>query len=498
MGSKIDRREFLKQSSLSMGAAAASSRLAAGSVPEVDLKTVAEIDRASIRKFTSLLQGQALLPGDDGYESACRNWTGRVTKRPGLVVRCAGTEDVAGAVKFARDHGLLLAVRGGGHTGNSTCDGGLLINLSALKDLHVDPARRVVRAQAGLLAGELDRATCASGLATVMGECPSVGISGMGLGGGLGRLMGQYGALCDNLLWAEVVTADGSVLQASARENSDLFWAIRGGGGNFGVVTSFDYRLHPVDQVLSGMLHYPVTQAGAVLRFFREWMLEAPDELDALVEIGSGILQYAPESQEPTVVINVCCSGDPDFAGEALRPLRAFGTPTADTIRPMPYLEAQDLGDVTPLRRHLTSSYLAFSERGFLTGLADDAIEAIAAHCENPPSTSWAVALDHFLHGAVCRVGESETAFSLRQNGCSVRITSFEEGTAGAERSMAWAQSLHEALQPFSDGRIYVNYLLDQSKSGVRAAFGGNYSRLLELKAKYDSDNFFRLNANIR
>jgi FAD/FMN-containing dehydrogenase len=295
MRGRMNRREFLKQSAIPATVLSASPQTLFGATQEFvreSLKTVAEIDKAAIRQFASHLRGRALLPGEPGYESACQLWTGQNPNRPGLVVRCAGPQDIATTVNFARDQGLLLAVRGGGHSRDSTCEGGLLINLSDMRKIAVKPAKYVARVQAGLTVADVDKATSAFGLAAVLGECPSVGISGLTLGGGLGRLMGQRGALCDNLLSAEVVTADGLVRRASAQENGDLFWAIRGSSGNFGIVTSFEYRLHPVGQVLSGMLRYPISEARAVLRFFGEYMETAPDALDALIEIGSGILQY--------------------------------------------------------------------------------------------------------------------------------------------------------------------------------------------------------------
>ncbi|MGB2889177.1 MAG: FAD-binding oxidoreductase [Candidatus Acidiferrales bacterium] len=499
MPNRIDRREFIKQSAIATAVFSASpaSLFGAGQARvRAGLKTVAEIEKAAIRKFALRLRGQALLPGDRNYESACRDWTGRIPNVPGLVVRCAGTEDVVAAVNFARDHGVLVAVRGGGHGLRST-DGGMLIDLSPMKKSAVNTAQRVARAEPGVTVGELDKATGPSRLAAVLGECPSVGISGFTLGGGFGRLMGQHGAACDNLLTAEIVTAEGKVLRASEGENADLFWGIRGGGGNFGIATAFEYRIHPVRQVLSGMLAYPMSAARAVLRFFGEYLTAAPDQLDALIEIGSGILQYAPDAQVPTVVVNVCCGGDLRAAEETLRPLRTFGPPTSDTVRQMSYLDAQGLGSLVPFLNHATPRYSGYFKTGFVTGLGDAAIDAIVAHCEKPPSGSWSVAFDHYLHGAICRVPESDMAFSLRQSGYSFRLTSYEEGVGQPNASTAWGTSLSRALDPFSGGRMYLNYLTDQDEEGLRAAVGSNYSRLAALKKTYDPTNFFRLNPNI-
>jgi FAD/FMN-containing dehydrogenase len=500
MGRAISRRELLKQNVVTGAVLSAAPVIVFGRhrrpAPQSP-KNVAQVDRSIIRKFASRLRGQALLPDDKRYTSAGEDWAGQMPLRPGLVVRCAATEDVVASVKFARDHDLPIAVRAGGHHLRST-EGGVLVNLSGMTKVSVDASSRIARADAGLLLGDLDRATQMSGLAAVLGECPSVGMSGYTLGGGLGRLMGRHGSACDNLLSAEIVTADGRVLRISANENPDLFWGVRGSGGNFGIVTSFEHRLHPVGRVMAGVLQYPMSQARAALRFFADYMKEAPDELDGLIEMGS-ILQYAPGIQVPTVVINVCCGGDLRTAEKTLRPLRAFGPPARDTVRPMLYVEAQGLGaDVSGLLNHLTPKYVRFANSGFVTGLAEGAIDAIVDHFQSPPSASWALAFDHYLHGAICRVPEAEMAFNLRQRGYSFRLTVFQERPAPAETSaQQWVKSLHDALEPFSGGRMYLNYLSEQGEPGVRMAFGANYERLVALKKRYDPTNFFRLNPNI-
>lgn len=501
MKRRIKRRDFLKQSLLTATAIPAASRTilaAPDDSARMNLKSLAEVDPAAVQKFVATLRGEVLRPGDQGYEAACRFWNGHVLKRPGLIVRCSDVEDIATSVKFARDEEVLLAVRGGGHTRNSSCDGGLLVNLSGLKGVSVDPVKRIARAQAGLRVGELDRATSEHSLATVLGECPSVGISGMTLGGGLGRLMGLHGSLCDNVVSAEVITAEGTMLRASASENSDLFWAIRGGGGNFGIVTGFEYRLHRVGPVLSGTLRYPVSSARAVLRFMREYMETAPSGLDVVIEIGSRVLQYAPDASEPIVVINVCCSGDLRAAERAIRPLRRFQKPTSDTIQRMSYFVAQVQGDIRPFVEHASSGFAGYSRSGFLTGLSEEAIDRIMSFCERPPSSSWSLALDHYMHGEVLRPKESEMAFCLRQKGYSYRTTAFQPGSGPPEKAMAWVRGLTGALEPYSGGRMYMNYLTDQGEAGVRAAFADNYSRLAAIKKKYDPANLFQLNPNIK
>ncbi len=497
MGSGINRREFLKRGAVTGAVLPAMAALVlerSESSAAQAVRDVTPIDRAAARELAPRLRGQALLPGDELYASACSDWAGRVPVRPALAVRCVVPEDVAAAVNFARDHELPLAVRGGGHGLRST-EGCVLVNLSGMTKVSVDPAERVARAEAGLTLGDLDAATRPSGMAAVLGECPSVGMAGFTLGGGLGRLMGQHGSACDNLLSADIVTADGRILHLSAEENPDLFWGIRGGGGNFGIVTSFEHRLHPVGPVLAGVLQYPISEAKAVLSFFADFMKEAPDELDGLVEMGT-VLQYAPESQAPTVAINVCCCGDPRAAEKTLRPLRAFRPPAVDTIRPMSYFEAQTLGaNQTLLLHHLTPEYSRASRNGFVTQLPDGAVDAVVAHVARPPSASWQIAFDHYLHGAVCRVPETAIAFSLRQSGYSFRVGAFQEGPP--EAITPWVKSLHDALQAFSGGRMYLNYLSDQGEPGVRSALGVNYGRLAALKKRYDPTNFFHLNPNI-
>lgn len=483
----IDRREFMHKG------VAAAAVLAAS--PLSSLKAVTEIDKAAIRKFASTVRGQVIAPGEPDYESVCLALIGSRPEKPGLIVRSAGSDDTVAVVNFARDHKLPLAIRCGGH-GLRLALGGVLFDMSGMNGIEVDVPQRVAKLQAGVKLGELDKATCAHGLATVLGECPAVGVSGFALGGGLGRLMGQFGSLCDNLLSAEIITADGRLVQASATENPDLFWAIRGGGGNFGVATSFRFRLHPVGSVLAGTLRYPIGTVPKILRLFREFMSAAPDSLDALIAIGN-VLQYAPDAQEPIVAINVCCGGDLQRAEETLRPLRKFGPPVADTVRRMPYVEAQALGaNRSGVSRYLTAKYSVHHKTGFVTQLSDSAINTVAAHCEEPLSPAWSIAFDHHLHGEICRIPTDAMAFSLRQPGYVFRLLSFQE-VDQTDRSSAWVSTLHEALKPFSGGRLYLNYLTDEGTEGVQAAFATNYVRLANLKKKYDPTNFFRLNPNV-
>ncbi len=435
------------------------------------------VEEGAIQKLVASVRGELLRPGDEGYESARRVWNRKQDKHPGMIVRCAGVADVICAIDFARTHGLLVAVRGGGHSyaGHAICDGGIVIDLSRMKGIQVDPVRRIVRAEAGLTVSEFDHATQTFGLATTLGECPSTGVAGLTLGGGFGFLMGKCGLSCDNLLSAEVVTADGQLITARAGENEDLLWGLRGGGGNFGVVTSLEYRLHPVSQVLGGMVTYPRSQAREVLRFFRESMRTAPDELTA----AAGVLADRPAGGGSAFCIVVCYCGDLQTGEEVLRPLRSFGRPEMDSIRPLPYGEIQSLLDAPPLQ-------LSIAWKGcFLRELSDEAIEVIAVHLAKAPSPFCTIWMDH-LHGAVSRIGRGETAFSLRDAGYASWVQSLWEDSAQAGSSVEWVNNFWEALQPFSTGGVYVHILGDEGEERVKAAYGANYERLVALKNKYD------------
>src|SRR5713226_3732665 len=411
------------------------------------------VEEKAIQGLKASLRGELIRLGDESYESTRRVWNRKYDKHPGLIVHCAEAADVIRAVDFARNHDLLVAVRGGGHSyaGHAICDGGMVIDLSRMRGIQVDPVRRIARTEAGLTVSEFDQATQAFGLATTPGECPSTGVAGLTLGGGFGFLMGKCGLSCDNLLSAEVVTADGRVLTASARENEDLFWGLRGGGGNFGVVTSLEYRLHPVSHVLGGMVTYPRSQAQEVLRFFREFTRTAPDELTA----AAGVLADRPAGGGSAFCIVVCYCGDLQTGEEVLRPLRSFGRPEMDSIRPLPYVEIQSLLDAPPLQ-------LSISWKGyFLRELSDEAIDVIALHLAKAPSPFCTIWMDH-LHGAVSRIGLGETAFSLRDAGYASWVQSLWEDSAQAGPSVEWVNNFWEAMQPFSTGGVYVHILGDE------------------------------------
>ena len=434
-------------------------------------------------------RGELIGPSDQNYDEARAVWNGMIDKRPALIARCASTDDVVASVELAREHGLPVAVRGGGHNvaGNAVCDDGLVIDLSLLRAVEVDPSARTARAGPGLGWGELDAATQPHGLATPGGIVSTTGIAGFTLGGGIGWLGRPFGATCDNLLAAELVTADGNVLRAGPDENPDLYWALRGGGGNFGVVTSFEYRLHPVSEVLGGAVFYGPEDAAEALRFLREFMPEAPDELSTIA-----IFATPAALGRAALGIFVCHVGPLEEAEEATAPLRAHGRPLLDAIRPMPFLELQrqlDAANPEGLRNYWKAQYL--------DQLPDDATEAIAEFGARKPS-HWSKFLLTALGGAAGRVGETETAFGHRSAPWILNINAMWE-TEPDDAAVAWARDFWDAVQPYSDGGTYVNFLGAEGEGRVRAAYGAEtYDRLVELKTKYDPENFFRLNQNIR
>jgi hypothetical protein len=448
------------------------------------------LDAATIESFRAGLRGTLLRPGDEGYDAARQVWNGMIDKRPALIARCAGTADVIQAVNFARANNLLLSVRGGGHniTGHAVCDGGLMIDLSPMKGIRVDPAGRTAQAQAGVTWAEFDHETQAFGLATTGGFVPSTGIAGLTLGGGFGYLMRRCGLACDNLLSVDIVTADGQLRTASSMEHADLFWGVRGGGGNFGVATALEYRLHPVGPlVLGGLILHPIAQAREATQFYRAFMHTAPDELS--IALGYVTLPDGP----PVVAFITCYCGPLEQGEEILRPLRAFGTPMANTVAPTPYTAIQALGG--PL---YPPGRLNYWKSSFLRDLSDAAIETMISQFSAVPSPLSGAYIEP-LGGAMSRVGPGETAFGDRSAPYSLIITGEWVDAAESARQVQWTRDFWAAMQPFAKEGHYINYLDRGEEERVRAAYGAaTYERLVALKNKYDPTNVFHLNHNIK
>ncbi|HEY7637233.1 MAG TPA: FAD-binding oxidoreductase [Gemmatimonadales bacterium] len=443
---------------------------------------------AALKTFQDAVRGEILSADHPDYDRARVLFNAMVDKRPALIARCQDSADVRHALEFAHTHNLLLAVRGGGHNvaGKALCDGGLVIDLSRMKAVEVDPAARTVRAGPGLTWGEFDQATQAHGLATTGGFISTTGIAGLTLGGGFGWLMRKHGLSCDNLRSVEIVTADGAVRTADATRHPELFWAVRGGGGNFGVVTSFQYQLHPIGQMLAGVVFFPLQQAEAALRFYRDFMAKAPDELMAYA-----VLLTSPDGY-PMFGVPVCYVGSPDAAERELRPLRSHPGVAADTIRPMSYLEVQTMFDAG-----FPSGRLNYWKSSFLQDLSDEAIATLVAFFDRVPSAFSAVALEPF-GGAVARVGLEETAFPHRHATFSVVIVSMWTDPAASAANMRWTRELWSALQPFSTEAVYVNYMDTDDADRVHGAYDApTYERLRQVKQTYDPENFFRVNQNI-
>jgi FAD/FMN-containing dehydrogenase len=448
---------------------------------------------AELAALRESLRGECFQPDDAGYDGARAVWNAMIDRHPAMVARCAGVADVIRAVTFAREQDLVVSVRGGGHNvaGTAVCDEGLVIDLSRMKGIRVDPGRRRVRAEAGALWGEVDHETQAFGLAAPGGFVSTTGIAGLTLGGGMAWLMRSCGLSCDNLISADVVTADGQLVKASATENDDLLWGLRGGGGNFGVVTSFEFRLHPVGPVvMGGVLVHPVERAGELLAFFRDFTQTAPDELTTAL-----VLDLSPEGA-PIAAIACCYNGPPEQGADVLQPLREFGPPVADLIGPMPY---------TQLQRMLDARYAAgrrnYWKSGFLRGLDDVAVRTLVDGYQARPSPLCHILIEH-LGGAVRRADRHATAFDHRDHDYNFTALAQWMEPADDDACMRWARDLWRDMRPSLAGGVYVNYMSDhgdgrEERVGV-AYTPETYERLAALKAKHDPTNLFRMNHNIR
>ena len=456
-----------------------------------------QLDRTAVADLQAALRGPLIAPSDPAYDEARRVYNGMIDRRPSLIARCADVADVISAVNFGREHGLALAVRGGGHnvTGFGTCDDGLVIDLSPMKGSRVDPKNRIARAQAGCTWGDLDHATHAFGLAAPGGVISTTGIAGLTLGGGVGHLTRKCGLSCDNVISADVVTADGEFVTASEKENKDLFWALRGGGGNFGVVTSFEFRLHPVSTVFAGPVFYSLDIATEAMRFYRDYMAKAPDEMNAFF----AFLIVPPGEPFPEALHNkkvcgavVCYAGPEDKWQDVTRPLREFGPPLMDGVGPMPFPALQGAFDAL-----VPSGLQHYWKADFVTDLSD---EIIAAHVKYGPDIPTVNSAMHIypVSGAAHRVGKNDTAFSYRDANYTHVLAAMYPDPADTQKNVEWVRTYWDALHPYSAGGAYVNFMMDEGDDRIAASYRDNYKRLVEIKRKYDPNNLFCMNQNIK
>jgi hypothetical protein len=433
--------------------------------------------------LASAISGRVITPESSDYESARLIFNRAFDLHPAMIVRCANSSDVARTLEFAQTANLPVAVRGGGHSraGFSMCDDGVVIDLSPMKRVNVDAPRRLACAGAGSLVGDVDAATMRFGLATPSGGCPNVGMAGFTLGGGEGLLMTMHGAGCDNLVSAQVVLVDGKQVEASGESNPDLFWAIRGGGGNFGVVTDFEYRLHPVGNVLAGALNYPPGRIAELVNGFAKFNESAPDEMVPLGEL-------LRSEQGPRFINHICYFGDADTGNDLLRPLRSPLKPELDELKVMPYFDAQAAG-------FRPAPFAHFQSNVFLPKMSEAAVEVITTAVNNGPR-QFRVLMVGFV-GAITRVRANETAFALRQPGVEIDILGSWSAPAEKADAVQWVKALRDSLRPFAHG-VYVNQLGETSDELVRAAYASNYQRLAQIKRKYDPNNVLRRNQNIK
>jgi FAD/FMN-containing dehydrogenase len=469
----------------------------------IDTPQAPPLATTASNELGGLFRGELLLPTSPGYDTARRIWNGAIDRHPVCIARCTGVSDVVAALLFARGHDLEIAVRGGGHNvaGTAVCDDGIVIDLSAMRAVCVDPAGRTAWVQGGALWGDVDRETQAHGLATTGGIVSHTGVGGLTLGGGIGFLMRKHGLAVDSLLAAEVVTAEGNIVRASADEHPDLFWALRGGGGNFGVVTSFLFALHPLGPtVMAGPVFWAAEDTADVLRFYRDFAAEAPDELGSVVRLGTvPPLPVIPEDLHwrPAVAIACCYAGAVDDGERAVRALRRFGTPLVDLLAPSPYAAFQSGLDGTVLH-----GWRYYWKGTTLAGLSDDAIAVITDHAFAAGSRRSYAAIFH-MGGAVARAPHDATAYAGRDVAHNMSIDAVwrpDESDEHAAAETAWARRFLQALQPHHPGGVYVNFLdSDDDASRVREAYGDRiYRRLAQIKAKYDPDNAFHHNKNIQ
>jgi FAD/FMN-containing dehydrogenase len=459
--------------------------------------TDVKLDEAALRDLEASFRGELVRPQSPTYDEHRKVWNGSIDRAPALIARCTGVADVIAVVRFARGSGLPVAVRGGGHSfpGLSVCDGGIVIDLSPMRGISVDPGERTVRAQAGVLLGELDRETQQFGLAVTAGIVTHTGLSGLTLGGGIGWLMRKHGLTIDLLTSANVITAEGEFVKASESENADLFWGLRGGGGNFGIVTEFEFRLVEAGPtVLAGPIFWAMEDSPKVMRFYRDWIAEAPDELMTIVvHRKAPALAGVPAEMHGRPIVSIVCfwAGSVEEGEKAVRPLKQFGSPLLDLCAPKPYLQHQAMFDpaFVPHRWY-------YHRACDVAELSDEVIDTTVEHSLRIRSPLTAFPIWQ-LGGAVSRVGDDATAFNGRHDGFTFNISGMTETADGFDDEREWVRGLWSALEPNHNG-VYVNFLMDEGAERVREAYGPEkFDRLKALKRRYDPDNFFRLNQNI-
>jgi FAD/FMN-containing dehydrogenase len=459
---------------------------------------VATLGEQVVGQMAAELRGEIMTPASPAYDETRAIWNAMIDRRPGLIIRCADSDDVARAVKFASENGLLVSVRGAGHNiaGNAVADDALMIDLSGMKSVEVDPANRRARVQPGATLGDVDAATQAHGLALPVGINSTTGIAGLTLGGGFGWLSRKYGLTIDSLVAADVVTSTGERVTASEDENPDLFWGLRGGGGNFGIVTSFEFRLYPVGpEVLSGLIVHPFADAGNVLREYREFVATAPEELSAFLVLRKAPpLPFLPEEVHGTEVLVIAAlyAGDMSEGERAMKGLREIGKPIADAIAPHRFVDFQAAFDplAAPGSRNYWKSH-NFAE------LSDGAIDVILSYGEKLPTPQCEIVVAH-LGAATGRVPSDATAYAQRGAEFLINLHTRWDDPGQDDECVAWARELFDSFAAFASGGVYVNFMPEDERERVAAAYGANYARLVELKNKYDPENFFRLNQNIQ
>jgi FAD/FMN-containing dehydrogenase len=468
-----------------------------GGVNVSTLSTETDLGEVALGAMAASLRGQLVRPGDPTYDEHRRIWNGAIDRFPALIARCAGVADVITAVRFARETGLPVAVRSGGHSfpGQSVCDGGLVIDLGMMKGIRVDPQAHTVRAQAGVLLGELDRETQAFGLAVPAGIVTHTGLAGLTLGGGIGWLMRKFGLTIDQLLSVDLVTAEGEFVKASERENPDLFWGVRGAGGNFGIVTEFEFRLNPLGPtVTAGPIFWRMEESPNVLRFYRDWISDVSDELTTIVVHRKmpPLPVVPPELHGIPVVAVICCYAGPVEEGEkVVRPMKEFGSPVLDLCTAKPFVTHQAMFDPS-----FPAGWWYYFRSADLAELSDPVIDIVADHALRMTSPLTAFPIFQ-LGGAIGRVGGDETAFNGRTAGHTININATTATREGFEEEREWSRAFWTALQPYHTS-VYVNFLMDEGEERIREAYGAErYDRLKALKRRYDPQNFFRLNQNI-